>query len=298
MGGAHGRKSGQNASKMKRLTLTLLIVCLSFSVYAQKETKGPENGHLIIAGGALRDPAVFKKFIELAGGSDAHVVVIPTAGGFEVTQERVAATEKQWQNFGAAKVTVLHTTDPKEADTEKFAQVIDEAGGVWFTGGRQWRLADSYLNTLVHSKLNALLERGGVIGGSSAGATIQGSYLARGDTQTNTVMVGDHEEGLGFVSNIAIDQHTLARNRQYDMFEILDVYPDLLGISIDENTAMLVRGDQFEVIGKSYVLVYDGTHWDQKQNAYVPNEDQQKFHLLGVGRKYNMLERKVLPRSR
>ena len=130
-------------------------------------------------------------------------------------------------------------------------------------------MADSYLNTILQDKLFALLDRGGVIGGSSAGATIQGSYLARGDTKTNTIMVGDHEEGMGFVKNIAIDQHTLARNRQFDMFEILAEYPDLLGISIDENTAMLVSGDSFEVIGQSYVLIYDGTHWDQTKGAFV-----------------------------
>jgi len=284
---------------MKKL-LTIIALLISFPLAAQLVTEGPKNGYLIIAGGALKDPSVFAKFIELAGGTGkAHVVVIPTAGGYEVTNERIAAIQQQWKDRGAAKVTVLHTTDPKEANNEKFAKIIDEAGGVYFPGGRQWRLADSYLNTKVHAKLNALLERGGVIGGSSAGATIQGSYLARGDTKTNTLMVGDHEEGLGFISNIAIDQHTLARNRQYDMFDILDVYPDLLGIALDENTAVLVSGDEFEVIGDSYVLVYDGTHWDQKTNSYIKNtKGEDKFHLLGVGRKYNMKERKVVRRQR
>ena len=286
---------------MRRISLTiLLVVLIAMSAWSQVLTEGPKNGHLIIAGGALGDPAVFAKFIELAGGKDkAHVVVIPTAGGYEVTYEIVERLEQQWKLRGAGKVTVLHTTDPKEADTEAFAKVIDEAGGVYFPGGRQWRLADSYLNTKVHEKLNALLERGGIIGGSSAGATIQGSYLARGDTKNNTTMVGDHEEGLSFISNIAIDQHTLARNRQFDMFEILDVYPHLLGIAIDENTAMLVTGDEFEVIGKSYVIVYDGTHWDGRQNAYAENKKgEQKFHFLRSGRKYNMKDRKVIPRRR
>ncbi len=276
---------------MKR-ALFLFILSLSLSLNAQ--TTGPENGHLIIAGGALRDPDVFAKFIELAKGDDSHIVIIPTAGGYDVTEERKAGLIRQWKARGANKVTVLHTTDPKEADTESFAKVIDEATGVYFPGGRQWRLADSYLDTKVQEKLFKLLERGGVIGGSSAGATIQGSYLARGDTRTNTVMVGDHEVGMGFVKNIAIDQHTLARNRQFDMFEVLAEYPDLLGISIDENTAMLVSGDTFEVIGQSYVLIYDDTHWDQKKGAFVPNNGKERFHLLRKGRKYNMKERKVV----
>ena len=108
-------------------------------------------------------------------------------------------------------------------------------------------------------------------------------------------MVGDHEEGFGFVKNIAIDQHTLARNRQFDMFEILAEYPDLLGLSIDENTAILVSGNEFEVIGQSYVLIYDGTYWDQTKGAFVHAKDgQERFHLLRKGRKYNMKERKVV----
>ena len=283
---------------MKALFTLVLISCCVLSA-AQTTTTGPEKGHLIIAGGALRDPAVFGKFIELAGGNESHIIVIPTAGGYEVTDERKAGLIRTWKNRGAAKVTVLHTKDPKEANTKAFADVINEATGVWLPGGRQWRFADSYLNTKVQENLFKLLERNGVIGGSSAGATIQGSYLARGDSKTNTIMVGDHEEGFGFVKNIAIDQHTLARNRQFDMFEVLEVYPDLLGISLDENTAMLVNGNSFEVIGQSYALVYDGTHWNQIKNQFTKNaKGQERFHMLRPGTKYDMAKRKVIPRQR
>ena len=122
---------------------------------------------------------------------------------------------------------------------------------VWFTGGRQWRLADSYLGTKVEEELWALLGRGGVIGGSSAGATIQGSYLARGDTKTNTIMMGDHDEGFGFLKNTAIDQHLLRRNRQFDLIEIIEAWPELLGIGIDENTAIVVQGDASKCSAKA-----------------------------------------------
>lgn len=278
---------------MKKLILLTFFLSLTLPNFAQ--TTGPENGHLIIAGGALRDTSVFNKFIELAGGTNSHIVVIPTAGGYDVTEPRKESLIKEWERRGAGKVTVLHTTDPKVSDQKEFANVLDEATGVYIPGGRQWRLADSYLNTKVQDKLFQLLERGGVIAGSSAGATIQGSYLARGDTQNNTTMMGDHEEGLGFIQNIAIDQHTLARNRQFDMFEIIEKHPELLGIAIDENTAILVSGNEFEVIGQSYVMIYDGTHWDQKSNQFVTNEaHQERFHVLRKGGKYNMLQRKVI----
>lgn len=275
--------------------LFFYVGLLSITLAAKAQTTGPTNGHLIIAGGALSDTTVFNKFIELAGGAESHIVVIPTAGGYEVTEQRINSLIADWKNKGAGKVSVLHTIDPNEANQESFTKVLDEATGVYFPGGRQWRLADSYLNTKVQEKLFQLLDRGGVIAGSSAGATIQGSYLARGDTQNNTTMMGDHEVGFGFIKNIAIDQHTLARNRQFDMFEIIEKRPDLLGIAIDENTAILVSGNQFVVMGQSYVMIYDGTHWDQVEGKYVPNEaHQERFHVLRRGRKYNLQSREVV----
>ena len=116
-------------------------------------------------------------------------------------------------------------------------------------------MVDAYKDTQVETLLWQVLERGGVIGGSSAGATIQGSYLARGDTKNNQIMTGDHEEGFGYLKDVAIDQHHLARNRHFDMFSILKKYPYLLGLGIDENTAILVKGDVFSVIGDGYVAV-------------------------------------------
>jgi len=115
------------------------------------------------------------------------------------------------------------------------------------------------LDTRTEEELWKLLERGGVIGGSSAGASIQGSYLVRGDTQTNEIMMGDHEVGFGFLTNSAIDQHLLMRNRQFDLVDVINEHPELLGIGIDENTAIVVTGDEFEVIGQSYVAIYDNT---------------------------------------
>ena len=154
-------------------------------------------------------------------------------------------------------VTVIHTKDRNEADSDAFVEPIRKARGVWFPGGRQWRLADSYLDTRTELELHELLARGGVIGGTSAGATIQGSYLVRGDTKANTIMMGDHEEGFAFLKNVAIDQHLLARNRHFDLIPVIEAHPELLGIGIDEDTAIVVQGDRAEVIGQGYVAIYD-----------------------------------------
>ena len=189
----------------------------------------------------------------------------------------------------------MHTSDTAVANTDTFVKSIKEATGVYFTGGRHWRIADSYLNTKVHKELLKLLDRGGVIAGSSAGATIQGSYLARGDTKNNQIMMGDHEVGFGFISNITIDQHVLTRNRQFDMFTILKDKPELLGVGIDESTAIVVNGDILEVIGNSYVLIYDQSFWSAEGDEIkeLPNKNQ-LFYFLKSGDKYNLKERKVI----
>jgi cyanophycinase len=217
---------------------------------------GPPSGSLVIVGGAMRSPAIMKRFLDLAGGPNARIVVIPTAGSADDYGPNYPGLGA-WRDQGASNLTVLHTRDQNEANSEDFVSVIDAADGVWFPGGRQWRLADAYLGTETENALWRLLDRGGVVGGSSAGATIQGSYLARGDTRTNTVMMGDHQEGFGFLKNTAIDQHVLRRNRQFDLIEIIEARPELLGIGIDENTAIVVQGDRFTVLGEGYVLIYD-----------------------------------------
>ncbi len=272
----------------------LLFLC-TLSLSAQENlTTGPEKGSLVIAGGSHMGEEIVATFVKLAGGKDAPIVVIPTAGGRDSYDNDVRFA-KQLRAFGCTKVTVSHTYDRKVADSNKFTQAIKEAMGVWFTGGRQWRLVDAYADTRSEKAFWHVLQKGGVIGGTSAGATIQGSYLARGDTKTNQIMMGDHEAGFGYIKNSAIDQHVLARNRQFDLFEILEKRPELLGIGIDESTAIVVTQDTFEVIGASNVLIYDGTFWSRDENDIQNPPDHKKvFYFLQNGDRYHLKERKVI----
>ena len=271
-----------------------LLAGVPSSLFAQSSTTtGPDNGTLVIVGGGRLDASIVDKFVELAGGENAHIVVIPTAGGRDSYGENYGGAGA-FREAGAGKVTILHTNDPKVADTDVFAGQLEEATAVWFSGGRQWRLVDAYAGTKTEDMFWEVLNEGGVIGGSSAGATIQGSYLARGDTQTNQIMMGDHEEGFGFVKNIAIDQHVIARNRHFDMFNILENKPELLGMSIDESTAVVVTGNTFEVIGSSYVIMYDGGFWSREGSSAkkLPSEDL--FYFLRSGDKYDLVKRTVI----
>jgi cyanophycinase len=273
--------------RMTPLLITLAIGAVAPDLPAQ--AAGPANGSLVVVGGAMRDTAIVDRFLDLAGGADAPIVVIPTAGGGD-DYDQYWSGLRQFKERGATDLTVLHTYDRNEADTDAFVVPLERARGVWFSGGRQWRLADAYLNTKVHEELRALLSRGGVIGGSSAGATIQGSYLARGDTRTNTIMMGDHEVGMAFLENVAIDQHLLMRNRHFDLIEIIEAHPGVLGIGLDENTAIVVQGDEFEVIGQSYVVIYD--HERQLDTGG-------RFYFLAPGDRYDLRTRQAArPTSR
>jgi len=265
--------------------LTALV--LAAATMAVAAEVGPTNGSLVVAGGGVKDPAIYERFVSLAGGPEAPIVVIPTAGSGETYGDFWPGLQRL-RDAGAVNLKVLHTRDPREADREDFIAPLLEARGVWFSGGRQWRLVDAYRGTRTLTEIQGVLERGGVIGGSSAGATIQGSYLVRGDSSTNTIMMGDHTEGFGFIANVGIDQHLLQRNRHFDLVEVIDAHPELLGIGLDEDTAIVVRGDGFEVIGNGYVAIYDSTN---------VVGDGWKFYFLAPGDRYDLSSRQPTRRT-
>lgn len=263
----------------------LTIVVLS-PVIVSAEDLGPANGALVIVGGGGMGKAIINEFIDRAGGREVPFVVIPTANVGEEWGEKYVA-RSFLTKAGAKDVTVVHTRDRAIADSEEFVAPIRRAKAVWIDGGRQWRLADSYLGTRTLQEIKAVLERGGVIGGSSAGATIQGSYLVRGAPEGNHIMMAKgHEEGFGLLKKSAIDQHVIARKRQKDLIPVIDAHPELLGIGIDEGTAAVVTGNQLRVIGASKVLLY---------TKELP-VDGEPYHSLSAGDVFD-LARRVITRS-
>jgi cyanophycinase len=244
---------------------------------------GPTNGTLVICGGGLKDNAILKRFIELAGGPSAPIVLIPSAN--ENDQFGPDWTYyKSFHDLGATNLTILHTRDRTVADSENFVRPLQAARGVWIGGGRQWRLVDSYLHTRTQDELFKLLARGGVIGGTSAGCSIQASYLVRGAREGNKIMMAPgYEEGFGFLRNVALDQHLLTRQRTNDLVAVVKKFPNLLGIGLDENTAIVVHGDNFEVLGASKVAIYD------PKRTTTANETP--YYFLQTGDRFNLRTR-------
>jgi len=264
--------------KFINLFVLVVLAVVPLAAFSPVSRIGPAKGSLVIVGGGKVPVSISDRFIALAGGPNAHIVYIPTAAEDQGISK---IYDEHPSLFGLRNLTVLHTRDRNESNTEAFVAPLRKASGIWFGGGRQWRLVDSYLDTLVHKEMQKLLERGGVIGGTSAGASIQASYMVRGAREGNTVMMAKgYETGLGFIRQVAIDQHINTRKRENDLEEVIAAHPELLGIGLYESTAIVVRGDQFEVIGEGKVAITDG-----KQHAGKP------YYLLNVGQRFDLKKR-------
>ncbi len=277
------------------MKFTLLSVVLAATMVAQQTPEyGPAKGTLfIVGGGNHRGTGIAEAFIARAGGLAAKIIVVPTAGGNKTADGKIRVYKEEdviapWKKLGCENVRMLHTHDPKVADTEAFVTELREAKAVWFDGGRQWNIVDSYAGTLTYKEFHKVLERGGVIGGSSAGATIQGDYLLRGAVSGSDVMMApepEHQQAFAFLRKVAIDQHINTRNRWDDLIPVMKKMPKLLGIGISEATAIVVNGDRFEVMGKWKVAVHDNTR------VYQPWE--KPYFVLSAGDAYNMQTRRI-----
>lgn len=243
-------------------------------------------GSLVIAGGSLvQNSTVFQKILELAGGQqEARIVFFPTNGGgsYSTPEERERSLSSFTSTAGWAElpnpVVLMHTYDPEEANDPDFWRPLTSATGVFFAGGLPFRSYDAYFGTETQKALEQVLQRGGVIGGSSAGALMQPNVMLRGDRTTdNSIVLGEPSQGFAFggMQNIVVDVHYLMRNRGFDIVEVIDAQPDLLGLSVDENTAVVLQGDELEVVGTGWVGVYDNTLWQDTNycgnfNLYAP----------------------------
>ncbi|HEY3934034.1 MAG TPA: cyanophycinase [Gemmatimonadales bacterium] len=276
---------------MSRLTrlLTAALMTIPSLASGQAPKVGPPRGTVIVVGGGAMGPEVYQAFITAAGGPDALIVDIPTAGG-AATYAQDDPSARAWRNAGAHHVVVLHTTDRKIADSDSFPAILASAGGVWFEGGRQFHLVDSYAGTKTEQAFHDVLARGGVTGGSSAGATILGDFLVRGAPSNDNMIMDDprYEKGFAFLRGVGIDQHVVARERLADLADsIMPKHPELLGMSEDEGTAWVVRGDTATIIGRNKAFAYGGS-------AHDPGKP---FLTLHPGDRYNLGARTVLHRA-
>jgi cyanophycinase len=261
-----------------------------------------EKGKLVIIGG-VQTKEIIKKYSELAGGKDAKIIIIPNAGSRPV--ESSLEQVEQFKEFGASSDYLLFTRETADADSN--LKKLEDATAVFFLGGDQSDLTRDMLGTKLLDKIFDLYNNGGLVGGSSAGAAVMsevmitGNELLNKDSSRSFISIEKNnietKPGFGFLKTVIIDQHFLKRKRHNRTISAVIEHPNLLGVAIDESTAIIVfPDDKFEVIGNNQVLVYDATN---SQNIREDNKGnlgitEMKLHVLINGDKFDLKTKQVI----
>ncbi|HEV3038678.1 MAG TPA: cyanophycinase [Candidatus Angelobacter sp.] len=249
-------------TRISKLAVVSFVLVFGVSQTASAQS-GPSKGTLVLEGGAAMPvPEVAQRFGALAGGANGHVVLVPTAAddGLITPEALKRITESLKQLFGVQDLVVVHTRDRKTADSEEFVASLKRATGIWFSGGKAGQLVEPYLGTRTQREFDAILQRGGVIGGDSAGAMVMGTLLLHGATTSGStqIIVPGRDHGFGFLKNVAVNAHVVQRSEEEQLAAVVGENPTVLGIGLDAKAGIVVTGDEFEVTGRSIVLVTDG----------------------------------------
>lgn len=253
------------------------------------------RGHLLIVGGGAQPEALVRHFVELAGGPGrARIAVVPMAS----SEAQATGDEKaeELRGLGAA-VTVLNLTRA-QAESAGAARQLDSVGGIWFTGGDQSLLVPVLQGTPVLEAIRARYRMGAVVGGTSAGAAIMSDSMITGNQRRPDSLgyYGDEYPavsrsyievvpGFGFLPGTIVDQHFLRRERHNRLLSAVLERPSLIGVGIDEGTALEVAPDgRWRVLGRSVVMIYDARRARvTRSDAAVLGASELRVHLLPPG---------------
>lgn len=297
----------QNLSTSRRHRLLQFIGWLLISAQAFAQQPGaiaPDAlGSLIIVGGGDTPSSVQERFVELSGGTGkAKIAVFPMASlkSDEEANEVVA----DFQKLGAE--THLVNFNRNRANRESTERYLDQFTGYWFSGGDQSRLAALLLGTKALDSLYRRYKEGAVIGGTSAGASVMSSVMLTGkrrlprspeEGELQNIARGMQEvsEGFGFFKGAIVDQHFMHRARYNRLISAILDHPQLLGVGIDEETALLVHPDGlWEVIGNYYVKIFDA-----RRSRIIDDEGPMakasdiRMHVLPMGSTFDPQKRRV-----
>ena len=257
------------------------------------------QGKLLIIGGAEDkegDCKILREFLRCAGDTKARIVVMTAATSLpgEVGDNYIRVFER----FGAEDVRVIDTQKPEDANNPDYLEAIEQATGIFFTGGEQARIISCLKDTILDAAMHKRYSEGIIIGGTSAGAAMMPDMMIiEGDSETNprvnSVAMGP---GMGFLPGVVIDQHFAQRGRLGRLVSALLLQPAVLGFGIDENTAILVSGDEFEVIGESAVTIIDESEkLHDNMEGLLKDEGLAicgaKLHILPHGYRFNLKTR-------
>jgi cyanophycinase len=260
-----------------------------------------QRGRVMAIGGAedkFDDKIILSTFVQLAGGRDARLAIVPTASSIESAGERYKAI---FLSMGVDRADVVYIGSRDDANGDVPAEVLAEATGIFLTGGNQMRLSVLMGGTRAAKLVRARHEAGAIVAGTSAGASILSSHMvafgASGGTpkQRMVQMVA----GFGLIPDLIIDQHFRQRDRIGRLLAMVAANPGLLGVGIDEDTAILTgEGQILEIVGRNSVTIVDGSHmysdiFQVKGHGGITVSDA-RLHILTPGRRFDLEKRKLL----
>jgi cyanophycinase len=278
-----------SAQKYVQALFTCLILCMAVfiapTVSAEVNIEKYKRGSLIIVGGGDTPYTIQKRFVELAGGAGrARIAIFPMAATEYDEEADEVLAEFTWLGAEA----VILNLDREQAQSRLMGEILTGFTGYWFLGGDQNVLVASLLGTRALRTIEFQYEKGAVVGGTSAGAAVMTATMLTGARRTasgrinedpNAVALRSTEvtPGFGLLPGAIIDQHFSRRSRDNRLVSAVLDHPQLLGVGIDEETALVVRPDgRWEVLGNGHVKIYDA------RRAYIVNEDHDTVGASGI----------------
>jgi cyanophycinase len=278
---------------------------------AESEGSAPEappweGGSLVIIGGGSRPLYVMEKIVELAGGPECRMVVIPMASA--EPEDTGDYQSGQLREAGCPEVDYV-IFDRASADTDEIVARLDDVTGIFFSGGVQSRLMGHMEGSRLFDRVREIYLGGGVLGGTSAGAAVMSQMMITGDENRPLSEDDSFEvissgnivttEGFGFVTRAIIDQHFVVRKRHNRLISLVLENPELVGIGIDESTAIVMPSpDEMWVLGESIAVVYDASEAANisANEEFELSASNIRMHLLGSGQGYDLARREVIVR--
>ncbi len=288
-----------------RYFISIFLVVILFLLANHLAQAQPRpKGYLFIIGGGNRPESMMKRFVEMASRSGSgRIVVLPMASA--TPDETGRSLVEEFKQLGAREVAYYNFTR-KEAENYSNARLLAESGGIFFSGGVQTRITEAILDTPIHNMIKELYQKGAVVGGTSAGAAAMSELMITGDEvrkpeeghEFETIEAGNVivARGLGLIKSAIIDQHFATRKRHNRLISLIAGHPEIVGVGIDESTAIIVNPDEtFEVIGHRNVIVYDsGRARVEVRSDRALSIRNLVMHILLEGERYDLKKRKPL----
>ncbi|KAM3092008.1 cyanophycinase [Phormidesmis sp. 146-35] len=269
----------------------------------QESVALPEtHGQLVIIGGAEDkegDCKILREFVRRSGGLQARLVIMTVATG--LPGEVGTQYTELFEGMGVASVKVLDNAKPEDASDPRALELIEQATGVFFTGGNQARITELLKDTELEALLHKRFSEGIVIAGTSAGAAMMPDMMiVEGESETNPRMeVAQMDRGMGFLPGVVVDQHFAQRGRIGRLLSAVAQQPVNLGFGIDENTAIAINGKELEVIGEGAVTIVDVANITHNNVDELLKDEPlalcgATLHILPQGYKFDLEKRQPI----